>query len=45
MRGWPILKFRLLRALVDIPVLTRETFDEQLATDPVQQTEGQMMMF
>jgi hypothetical protein len=45
MRGWPILKFRLLRALAAIPVLTRDTFEEQIASDPVQQAEGQMMMF
>lgn len=45
MRGWPILKFRLLRALAGIPVLTRDTFEEQIATDPIRQAEGQMMMF
>jgi hypothetical protein len=32
MRGWPILKFRLLRALAEIPVLTRATFDEQIVS-------------
>jgi hypothetical protein len=45
MKGWRILKFRLARALMDIPVLTRETFEEQIASDPVEKTEGQMMMF
>jgi hypothetical protein len=45
MRGWRMLKFRLLRTLADIPVLTRQTFDEQLASDPVKQAEGQLMMF
>jgi hypothetical protein len=45
MRGWPILKFRLLRALSEIPVLTRETFEEQIASDPVEQAAGQRMMF
>jgi len=43
--GWTILKFRLLRSLVDIPVLNRQTFEEQLINDPVEQTKGQMMMF
>jgi hypothetical protein len=43
--GWNIVKFRLLRALADIPVLDRRTFDEQLISDPVEQTQGQMMMF
>lgn len=45
MKGWRILKFRLARALMDIPVLTRETFEEQIASDPVEKSEGQMMMF
>jgi hypothetical protein len=45
MRGWPILKFRHLRALADIPVLSRESFEEQIASDPIQQAEGQLMMF
>ena len=45
LEGWYILKFRLLRALADIPVLNRQTFDEQLISDPVEQTQGQMMMF
>ena len=43
--GWNIVKFRLMRALADIPVLNRRTFDEQLISDPVEQTQGQMMMF
>jgi hypothetical protein len=45
LEGWGILKFRLLRSLAGIPVLTRETFEEQLISDPVEQTRGQMMMF
>jgi len=45
LEGWCIVKFRLMRALVDIPVLNRQTFEEQLASDPVEQTQGQMMMF
>ena len=43
--GWHIVKFRLLRALADIPVLNRQTFEEQLISDPVEQSQGQMMMF
>ena len=43
--GWHIVKFRLMRTLADIPVLNRRTFDEQLISDPVEQTQGQMMMF
>jgi hypothetical protein len=45
MKGWRILKFRLARALIDVAMLTRETFDEQLASDPAEKTVGQMMMF
>jgi len=45
LEGWTIVKFRLMRALADIPVLNRGTFEEQLISDPVEQTQGQMMMF
>ena len=45
LEGWRIVKFRLLRSLADIPVLNRQTFGEQLVSDPVEQTQGQMMMF
>jgi len=45
MQGWKIVKFRLVRALAKIPVLTRETFEEQIASDPVEKADGQMMMF
>ncbi|HUI87178.1 MAG TPA: hypothetical protein VLX61_00505 [Anaerolineales bacterium] len=40
-----LLKYRLLRALSQVPILTRETFEEQIASDPVEQIQGQMMMF
>jgi hypothetical protein len=45
MKGWRILKFRLARALMDVAMLTRETFEEQIASDPAEKTVGQMMMF
>jgi len=45
MQGWKIMKFRLARSLADIPVLTRETFEEQISSDPVEKAEGQLMMF
>jgi hypothetical protein len=45
MREWRLLKFRLLRSLAGIPVLNRQTFDEQLSSDPVEQAQGQLMMF
>jgi hypothetical protein len=40
-----VAKFRLWRTLSEMPVLRRETFAEQLASDPVEQASGQMMMF
>lgn len=41
-----LMKYRLVRALLEVPVLTRETFDEQIASDPVEESStGQMMMF
>lgn len=43
--NWRFLKFRLLRSLADIPLLTRQTWNEQLASDPIEQVRGQLMMF
>jgi len=40
-----VVKYRLLRALSKLPILTRETFDEQITSDPIEQSKGQMMMF
>jgi len=42
---YQLMKYRLVRALAGVPILTRETFEEQIAGDPVEQTKGQMMMF
>lgn len=40
-----LVKYRLLRGVLDLPILTRETFEEQIASDPVEKSEGQLMMF
>ncbi|NWG06445.1 MAG: hypothetical protein HXY35_07130 [Chloroflexi bacterium] len=45
MKDYPLVKYRLLRALVEVPVLTRETFEEQIASDPLEKSKSQMMMF
>jgi hypothetical protein len=45
MKAYRVTKYRLWRAISELPILTRETFEEQVATDPVEQAEGQMMMF
>ena len=40
-----LIKYRLLRSVLELPILTRETFDKQIASDPVEKSTGQMMMF
>jgi hypothetical protein len=45
-KKYRLVKYRLLRALLEVPVLTRETFEEQIASDPVEESStGQLMMF
>jgi hypothetical protein len=45
-KKYRVVKYRLIRALLEVPVLTRETFEEQIASDPVEESStGQMMMF
>jgi hypothetical protein len=43
--GLRFVKFRLIRTLAEIPVLNRQTFEEQIARDPIEQVRGQLMMF
>jgi hypothetical protein len=45
MQPYRLAKYRLWRALSEVPILTRETFEEQISGDPVEQAQGQMMMF
>jgi hypothetical protein len=40
-----LVKYRLVRSLSEVPILTRETFEEQIVGDPVERSTGQMMMF
>lgn len=40
-----VMKYRLLRTLLEIPVLTRETFGKQIASDPLEKPRLQMLMF
>src|SRR5512138_315742 len=40
-----VVKYRLLRTLIELPVLTRETFEEQIAGDPLEKPKSQLMMF
>jgi len=45
MKVYKVVKYRLLRTLIDLPVLTRETFEEQVAGDPLEKSKSQLMMF
>ena len=45
MKSYHLVKYRLLRSLVEVPVLTRDTFEEQIASDPLEKSKSQMMMF
>ena len=45
MKLYKVVKYRLLRTLIDLPVLTRETFEEQVAGDPLENSKSQLMMF
>lgn len=43
--GWRFLKYRHLRQIAELPLLTRETWPELLRSDPIEQQGGQMMLF
>ncbi|NOH01822.1 MAG: hypothetical protein HND47_07595 [Chloroflexi bacterium] len=45
LKKYRLVKYRPLRSLLELPILTRETFEEQIASDPVEKSTGQMMMF
>ncbi len=45
LKNYQLVKYRLLRTLFEVPVLTRETFEEQIASDPLEKSKSQMMMF
>ncbi len=45
LKNYQLVKYRLLRTLVEVPVLTRETFEEQIASDPLEKSKSQMIMF
>ena len=40
-----VVKYRLLRTLTELPVLTREVFEEQVAGDPLEKSKMQITMF
>ena len=45
LKKYPVVKYRTLRSLLEMSILTRKTFEEQVASDPVEKAVGQMMMF
>ena len=46
MKNYRVVKYRLIRSISEVTILTRGSFNEQLASDPVKQGSGaQMMMF
>ena len=45
LKSYRLVKYRLLRALFEVPVLTRETFEEQISGDPLEKSTAQLMMF
>jgi hypothetical protein len=45
LKKYRVVKYRLLRTLLEVPVLTRETFEEQVVSDPVEKSKAQMIMF
>jgi hypothetical protein len=45
LKPYRVVKYRLLRTLIEVPVLTRETFEEQIASDPLEKSKSQMLMF
>ena len=45
LKNYRLMKYRLLRTLFEVPVLTRETFEEQTVSDPLEKSKSQMMMF
>jgi hypothetical protein len=45
LKNYRLVKYRFLRTLVERPGLTRESFEQQLASDPLERSKSQIMMF
>ncbi len=45
LKPYRLVKYRLLRLIAALPILTRATFEEQLTSDPIDQAQRQLMMF
>ena len=45
LKEYRLVKYRHLRTLSERPTLTRETFEQQLDSDPLERSKGQIIMF
>lgn len=45
LKNYRLVKYRHLRTLLERPTLTRETFAQQLASDPLEKSKAQIIMF
>lgn len=45
LRQYKMVKYRLIRVLQEAQMLTRETFEQQIQSDPVEKDNGQMVLF
>jgi len=45
LKNYRVVKYRLLRALLERPTLTRETFEQQIGSDPIEKPKAQIVMF
>jgi hypothetical protein len=45
LKNYRLVKYRHLRTLLERPILTREGFDQQLASDPLEKSKAQIIMF
>jgi len=45
LKKYRVVKYRLLRALLERPTLTRESFEQQISSDPIEKPKAQIVMF
>ena len=45
LKNYRLVKYRHLRTLAERPTLTRESFEQQLASDPLEKSKAQIIMF
>ncbi|HJS18341.1 MAG TPA: hypothetical protein VJ785_06320, partial [Anaerolineales bacterium] len=45
LKAYRVVKYRVLRTLLEVPVLTREMFEKQITSDPLEKSRQQILMF